>query len=387
MESILASFAQFDNDIRAERTAAGMKAALEKGRWPYKAPIGYLNATGKDGEPTLIPDPDRADMVRKAFDLYASGLHTKRDVLRMVTNEGLRTAKKNLRVTPQTFDRLLRNPIYSGKLVAFNGSVRTRGSFEPLVTEETFNRAQAVLNGKRLTVTPHQRNNPEFPLRVFVRCGDCERPLTGSKSTGRKGVKYSYYHCPKCGKVREHKVELERQFVEYLEQLQPKAEYVKLLNEIVLDVWKKKQVEAIAQTTALDQQLTDLQERKQKLVDAFVYRQAIDQATYQRELDKLNEEITLAEMAAHEAKLEAFDVEAVLNSSEYVLTNAARLWMEFPLEQKQRLQRVLFPAGVTFFESGFRTTATNLIFNLLQQPQPEKARMATPAGFEPALPP
>lgn len=133
--------------------------------------------------------------------------------------------------------------------------------------------------------------------------------------------------------------------------------------------------------------LTELQERKDKLVEAFVYRQAIDQDTYRQELDKLNEEITLADMAAHDAKLEAFDAEAVLNFSEHVLTNAARLWAEFTLEQKQRLQRVLFPEGVTFSECGFRTTATNLIFNLLQQPQPAKASMATPAGFEPALPP
>ena len=55
--------------------------------------------------------------------------------------------------------------------------------------------------------------------------------------------------------------------------------------------------------------LTELQERKDKLVEAFVYRQAIDQDTYRQELDKLNEEITLADMAAHDAKLEAFDAE------------------------------------------------------------------------------
>ena len=43
MEGVLASFAQFDNDVRSDRTRAGMKAALELGRWTFLAPIGYIN--------------------------------------------------------------------------------------------------------------------------------------------------------------------------------------------------------------------------------------------------------------------------------------------------------------------------------------------------------
>jgi DNA invertase Pin-like site-specific DNA recombinase len=40
MEGVLASFAQFDNDVRSERTRAGMRAALERGRWTFFAPLG-----------------------------------------------------------------------------------------------------------------------------------------------------------------------------------------------------------------------------------------------------------------------------------------------------------------------------------------------------------
>jgi hypothetical protein len=91
-------------------------------------------------------------------------------------------------------------------------------------------------------------------------------------------------------------------------------------------------------------------------------------------------EITLVDIALNDAKLEAFDLKAVLNFAEHVILNAERLWAKYSFEQKQRVQKLLFPEGVTFSESGFGTTATSLIFNLLQQPQPEKARMATPAA-------
>jgi len=59
MEGVLASFAQFDNDVRSDRTRAGMRAALELGRWTFPAPIGYLNAPKWSGK-SLVPDPDRA---------------------------------------------------------------------------------------------------------------------------------------------------------------------------------------------------------------------------------------------------------------------------------------------------------------------------------------
>jgi len=72
MEGVLAAFAQFDNDVRSERTRAGMRAALELGRWTFPAPLGYLNAPKWSGK-SLIPDPERAPLVRQMFEDYASG--------------------------------------------------------------------------------------------------------------------------------------------------------------------------------------------------------------------------------------------------------------------------------------------------------------------------
>jgi hypothetical protein len=41
---------------------------------------------------------------------------------------------------------------------------------------------------------------------------------------------------------------------------------------------------------------------------------------------------------------------------------------------------------VQFSDGEFRTAATCLIFNVLQQAHPQKASLATPTGFEPVLP-
>ena len=49
MENIISSFAQFENDSKAERTKAGMIAALKNGRWTHQAPIGYRTGSREGG--------------------------------------------------------------------------------------------------------------------------------------------------------------------------------------------------------------------------------------------------------------------------------------------------------------------------------------------------
>ena len=82
MEGVLAAFAQFDNDCRSDRTRAGMKAALELRRWVFLAPLGYLNAPRAMGK-SLMADPERAPLVRRAFEEYATGRFTKEQLLKL----------------------------------------------------------------------------------------------------------------------------------------------------------------------------------------------------------------------------------------------------------------------------------------------------------------
>ena len=110
MEGVLAAFAQFDNDCRSDRTRAGMKAALELGRWVFLAPIGYLNAPRAMGK-SLMPDPERAPLVRRAFEEYATGRFTKEQLLKQARAWGL-TNRRGRPLTSQAIGVLLRNQLY-----------------------------------------------------------------------------------------------------------------------------------------------------------------------------------------------------------------------------------------------------------------------------------
>jgi hypothetical protein len=184
MEGVLAAFAQFDNDVRSDRTRAGMKAALELGRWVFLAPIGYLNAPRSMGM-SLIHDPERGPLVRRAFEAYATGRYTKEQLLRKVRTWGL-TNRRRRPMTSQAIGMLLRNQLYAGIVDVPEYGVRAkRGDFEPLISEDLFYCAQAILSGRVSSTAPRQRAHPDFPLRGFVRCEFCGRGLTGSWSKGR----------------------------------------------------------------------------------------------------------------------------------------------------------------------------------------------------------
>src|SRR5437867_10552291 len=186
MEGVLASFAQFDNDVRSDRTRAGMRAALELGRWTFPAPLGYLNAPKWAGK-SLVPDPERAVFVKQVFEDFATGRFTKQEVLARVTKLGLRT-RRGLALSPQSFGQMVRNSIYIGRIESPEYGVSTRGDFDPLVSEQTFYRAQAILNGRVQVAGPRERNHPDFPLRGFARCETCSRHLTGAGRNAGPGI-------------------------------------------------------------------------------------------------------------------------------------------------------------------------------------------------------
>ena len=184
MEGVLAAFAQFDNDVRSDRTRAGMKAALELGRWVFLAPIGYINGARAIGK-SLMHDPQRAPLVRRAFEEYATGRLTKEQLLKRVRAWGL-TNRRDKPLTSQAIGMLLRNQLYAGIVDVPEYGVRgKRGDFDPVISEELFYRVQAILSGRVPATAPRKRAHPDFPLRGFVRCQSCGRGLTGSWSRGR----------------------------------------------------------------------------------------------------------------------------------------------------------------------------------------------------------
>lgn len=377
MEGVLAAFAQFDNDLKSERTKAGMRAAWDRGRWTFIAPLGYLNSESKQG-PSLVHDPERARLIAKAFDDFATGRYTRQAVLANLTAAGLRSRNGKI-LPPQAFANVLRNPAYIGRLEV--GDVSKVGDFAPLVPETTFYRVQALLDGRIVSSGPRPKNHPDFPLRGFVTCEACGRPLTGSWSKGRNGY-YAYYHCQRqCRATNVSKADLEQQFVELLEEVQPSAAVMRLVKARLVAKWTALKAEARKVAAANERRVAVIQQRLDRLDDAFLFAGTIDQQTYGRQRDKLREQQALARMDRHASELDHLDVEAILSFAEAVLPSAAKMWVQASLDQRQRLQRVLFADGLRCRGNRlYRTAATIPFVNELRAGRRSKQRVVAHSG-------
>ena len=112
MEGVLAAFAQFDNDVRSDRTRAGMKAALELGRWVFLAPIGYLNAPRAMGK-SLIHHPDEP----RSYNAHSRSTRpadSRRSSCSSSSGAWGLTNRRGKPLTSQAIGVLLRNQLYAG---------------------------------------------------------------------------------------------------------------------------------------------------------------------------------------------------------------------------------------------------------------------------------
>ena len=321
----------------------------------------------------------------KAFDDFATGRLTKEEVLDTVTRLGLRT-RKGLQLNPQSFGRMLTNRLYAGFIDVPEFGISRRGDFDPLVSEDTFHRVQAISQGRVPVTTPHQRDRPDFPLKGLVRCATCGKTLTASWSKGRNG-RYAYYHCwRQCRAVNVPKAKLEGQFVDELERRQPTPGYMRLVKELVLRAWEQRKAEVGTEAADAERQTKAIQQKLDRLDDAFIYAEAIDQDTYERQRDRLRQELTLTQIDKHSVDLEKFDVEGILAFAERVLPRASDLWVQASLNQKQRLQQLFFPEGVVFGAKQFvRTAVTANAFKYLTAAESSQNEVASPTGFEPVF--
>ncbi|MFA6257737.1 MAG: recombinase family protein [Candidatus Paceibacterota bacterium] len=68
MENMFANVAQFDNDVRAERCAGGMKDAMRDGRYVWMATVGYKNVQVA-GRATIAQDEIMSPLILKHLNL------------------------------------------------------------------------------------------------------------------------------------------------------------------------------------------------------------------------------------------------------------------------------------------------------------------------------
>jgi hypothetical protein len=245
-----------------------------------------------------------------------------------------------------TIHGTLRNPTYAGRLRSQGLGADRSGDWQPLVSEETWHRAQLRL-GRDGRGAPKKALNHDFPLVRFATCAHCGTGLLGAWSKGRSD-RYAYYRCRRNCVSATRRV-VESAFLDLLEHMKPDPAFLALLRRDLLLSWRDERDEAQRQRAHLEQEAAKARAQLRRLDEAFLFEQVIDEATYSARRAEVRERQALADLALNQAIVDTIDVEGEIAAAEYAITNGATLWTGTQsVERRMRLQWALLPDGVMF---------------------------------------
>ncbi|RLC75542.1 MAG: hypothetical protein DRI61_14725, partial [Chloroflexi bacterium] len=201
---VLAVFADWYLQNLARETRKGKLARVLKGLPNNRLPFGYIK--GPDGIAKIVPE--EAEVIRQAFELYATGNYTDAQIADFLNKAGFRTRRGRL-WSKDTVRDLLQNEFYIG-LVKYYKELYP-GKHEPIISKELFEKVQQVRQTHYRKPKVYSTTVRPYLLSGIACCAQCGRTLRA-----QGGKRYSYYRemsrargfddCPHAGKSIQVKV-------------------------------------------------------------------------------------------------------------------------------------------------------------------------------------
>ena len=213
--SLMATLAQEESRKISERVLAGQKISRQKGvLYGTGNILGYDRLNG-----TYVINPEQAYVVRKIFELYASGMGYSK-IRAELTCLGCKNAHGDVKWTMERIGRILRNATYKG-YIGYNKSHSDgylsqkrvnhrdeefeyiKGDFEPIVSEDLWNRCEEIRLQKGVKLLDSNgvtrkfgRKKPQsiWTSKLRCSCGSAfRRFLWHSNQNGKKAYGYECY--------------------------------------------------------------------------------------------------------------------------------------------------------------------------------------------------
>ena len=256
----------FIDNLR-EETQKGRLKKVQEGYYIGQVPYGYK----KIDKRTTVIDEEKAPFVRRAFELYASGISLEcvRDQL---YKEGFRYTSSHPKISKGQLGKMVHKLDYVG-IIEFRNN-RYMGKHEPIVSQELFDKAQ--ISSKKDN-KPLYRDNHDFAYAGLMTCAKCGCAITAEIKKG----KYVYYHCTGGkGKCEQKKIYIPESIIE--KQFDEAVRVVSLAQEHI-DYIKKGLRESLRDKQEFTEDL-----RKNLQAEAERIRHRIDKITDEYYDDKVS---------------------------------------------------------------------------------------------------
>ena len=253
---------KYYSDNLSENIKRGVRQKLRRGEWLNLAPLGYVNNPRLRN---IEPDGVKAEIIKRAFEEYATGNHTYISLAQFLADLGL-TTRRGTPLAKVSIKKLLTNRAYLGFIK--HGDEWFDGNFEPIVSPQLFEAVQKVLQER---VRPRKRKiKHDFPFVGIFRCSECGSMISAQWTTNRHGTKYRYYRCSKKhGRCSQSYVREEH----LAEQLQARLQTISLCDRYtnwMLEQVKEWEREEVSASQSEMQHLSQLVKADEKRMDKLV---------------------------------------------------------------------------------------------------------------------
>ena len=304
------SLARYYSDSIGDNVKRAFDEKLRKGTWTGKAPIGYKNITKEDGTKTIVVDPVKSQMVKQAYELYATGAHS------LLTIRSKINKDFNTSFSKGYIDAVMKNKFYAGIMV--NKGREFPHNYPLFLKPEIFYKVQEIkasYNKKKFKFA-----GLPYDYRGLLDCAYCGCKLSPQKAKRR----YIYYHCTQY-KGKHHakyisEKNLTDQFMRIFDRFKVPEMVIKDIATDLKLLHKGKSESQMLQIEKLNADYTLLQKRLDNM-----YIDKLDGSITPNEYEKLRKDFTnkMVEIDLKRGGLRISD-ESYYLASEYILSLANR---------------------------------------------------------------
>ncbi len=372
LETIMAATAQYGRKGNREQVLNRMRSRLEMGYWTFQPPLGYRFEKHPLHKKIIAPTPAARALLGPALEDFGTGrLQTQRELGLYLQKKGFFEDARpaTIKMLDLRMSRMMSLlPLYAGLLEFRNWQIERRpAQHAAILSKVGLARIEARLSGKvKSTGLLRLDAKPLLPLRNFIRCSKCGRPLTGSVAKGKYARYHCYYQpCELYGHSFSADTKVEPAFRTLLSSVKPTDDLLDVLNTYLPGLWQKHNAEKGSGISAKEKELATIQME----VQALIRRLGRVSDTVAREMEKEIESLKIRELEVRcrlaEGEKLPRKINDALEAVHTYFSDPLTLWENSSESQKKALLRMVFSKPPAFEEkTGFNTLNLSLPYRV-----------------------
>ena len=395
VENLHVMVGELDNDNKRQTVIDNMTSIAKDGYWQHKPIVGYDRLTVKNGEgkgrPSMKPNA-QGDLVRKVLMRWNRGDIKEAELARYAAKIGLLNTKGRP-ITQYAIHSWIVRPEYAGYIHdKFTGYELVDGKHEGLISKDVYWENQEILKRKSkeyLLGLKHHEVNKLVPLRRFILCVNCRKPMTSSNPGGKQRYYCARPSCRQSGSIVAD--EAHDKFIELLKDVTPTDGVLRLMREVLVRTNRKERGNLDAEKKELHARLDEIALSRTDTIELLIKKQITveekqimttkleqEQRDISEQLDNLEQRLLVSE--------------AQIDYALEYMSAIYKKWQTASLEVQQKFQSLIFPNGFVYDikNQNFIIDEISPLYRYKTKqkelPASENSYLVIPPGIEPGLP-